>query len=44
MILEVHGFGKTDIKFVGAILFHTNHAPKFNVLTKEFMPFQTRYR
>lgn len=42
--IEVHEFGKTDIKFLGPILFHTNHAFKFSVLTKEFMTFQTRYR
>lgn len=42
--IEVHEFGKTNIKFVGPILFHTNHALKLPLLTKEFMAFQTRYR
>lgn len=42
--IEVHEFGKTDIKFVGPILFHTNHALKFPVHTKEFMAFETSFR
>lgn len=34
--IEVHEFGGTDIKFVGPILFRTNHALKFSIHTKEF--------